>query len=72
MSFLFIKTLWSNLELGLIKWCATAFGIILGIYFREFLEPYFTLLWVVFVVMAIWGIILWAKKMKATKDGKAW
>lgn len=72
MNFFFIKTIWSNLELSLIKTPVTAYGILLGIYYTEFLRDYIELLWIVFAVTAVWTIILWAKKMKATRDGKAW
>ena len=72
MNFLFIKTLWTNIELGLVKVCATAFGIILGIYFYEFLGGYLVLLWIVFIVTAIWGIVMWAKKISTTDKAKLW
>lgn len=72
MNFLFIKTLWANIELSLIKVCATAFGIILGIYFDEFLKSYLILIWIIFIVTAIWGIILWTKKISATDKAKPW
>lgn len=72
MNFLFIKTLWTNIELGLIKISATAFGILLGIYFSEFLKSYLVLLGIVFVITAIGGIILWVKKTSTTDKTKPW
>jgi hypothetical protein len=72
MAFFIIKTIWSNIELIIINICSIAFGIILGIYYTEFLKAYLYLVWIVFGVVAIWGLIVWLRKMKVAKNTKSW
>jgi hypothetical protein len=64
MNFLKAKTTWTNAELGIFKSCVVSFGILIGLYFKEFLQSYLALFWIVFAIATVWTIVLWLKKMK--------
>ncbi len=64
MRFLQLLTTWSNAELGLLKVCLICFGISAGIYFYDYVKPWFGHFFIVFVITAIWALLLWIKKLK--------
>jgi hypothetical protein len=64
MNFLKLKTSWSTAELGLLKLCLISLGIVLGIFFYEFLKAQILLFFIVFIITAIYGLFLWIKKAK--------
>ena len=64
MRFLQLLTTWSNAELGLLKVCLISFGISAGIYFYDYVKLWFDYFFIVFVITAIWALLLWVKKLK--------
>lgn len=64
MNFLKIKTSWSNLEIGFLKVCVLSMGIIIGVYFYEFLKDYLLVFGTIFIATGIWAFYAWVKKMK--------
>lgn len=64
MNFFKRKTTWSNAELWLYKFCAACGGIIIGIFFYDFLSGHLFEFVAAFSATVIWVIYLWAKKMK--------
>jgi hypothetical protein len=44
-------------EVGMIKVCLLSLGILLGLYFSEFLANYLWLWWFLFVVLAVYFIV---------------
>lgn len=64
MDFLFKYTKWSNAELGIIKAAVTFSGISIGVYFYEYLKPYFPYFVGLFLIFGIWSGVLWIKKMQ--------
>ena len=64
MNFLKIKTSWSNFEIGFLKLCIMSMGIIIGIYFYEYLKNYLVVFGTIFVITGIWAFYSWIKKMK--------
>jgi len=67
MNFFKIKTSWSNAEFILIKLCMASVYILVGSYFHEFFENYYSVLIVIFTVTVIWFVYQWLKKMKSEK-----
>ncbi|WDF62650.1 hypothetical protein [Flavobacterium sp. KACC 22763] len=67
MNFFKIKTSWSNAEFILIKLCMASVYILVGSYFHEFFENYYSVLIVIFAVTVIWFVYQWLKKMKSEK-----
>ncbi|MFC0776496.1 hypothetical protein [Flavobacterium sp. HJSW_4] len=65
MNFFKIKTSWSNAEFILIKLCMASVYILVGSYFHEFFENYYSVLIAVFIVTVIWFVYQWLKKMKS-------
>ncbi|WP_289662735.1 hypothetical protein [Flavobacterium panacagri] len=68
MNFLKIKTSWSNADFILIKLCMASAYIFVGSYFHDFFTDYYTILFGVFVLTAIWFVYQWIKKMKSHSD----
>jgi len=64
MKFLKIKTSWSNAEFGLFKACVISYGMLIGIYFYEYVKNWVVPIWIVLGITATWTILLWVKKMK--------
>ncbi len=64
MNFLKTKTSWSNIELGIFKICVLSAGIILGMYFFEYLKKYTLQISGVLLFTSIITVYLWIKKMK--------
>ena len=64
MRFLRTITSWSNAELGLLKLCLSCFGICIGLYFHEYLQAWLAYFFAVYIIMAIWALLLWFKKIK--------
>lgn len=67
MNFLKTKTTWSNAEFGIFKTCVISYGILIGLYFNEFLKNYLAFFWIVFGIATMWTITLWINKMKNNK-----
>lgn len=65
MNFFKIKTSWSNAEFIIIKLCIASAYILIGSYFHDFFEDYYTPLFVIFGITVIWFIYLWLKKMNS-------
>ncbi len=65
MNFLKMKTSWSNSEFILIKLCMASVYILVGSYFHEFFQNYYSILIGIFIVTAIWFVYQWFKKMKS-------
>ncbi|MCR4031167.1 MULTISPECIES: hypothetical protein [Flavobacterium] len=68
MNFFKIKTSWSNAEFILIKLCMASVYILVGSYFHEFFENYYSVLIVIFIITTIWFVYQWLKKMKSKKQ----
>jgi len=66
MSFLTRKVVWANWQFGVLKLAMLALGIIIGVYFTDFLKPYVWLFGLVFLALAIWVTIMWVKAMRKT------
>ena len=49
-------------EIGLLKVCLVSFGIILGVYFFDALQPFLWLWWVLFGGLALYFIARWLKE----------
>jgi hypothetical protein len=64
MNFLSAKTTWTNAEFGIFKACVISYGILIGLYFNEFLKNYLAFFWIIFAIAAVWTIVLWVNKMK--------
>ena len=67
MNFFKIKTSWSNAEFILIKLCMASIYILVGSYFHDFFENYYSILIALFIVTVIWFVYQWVKKMKSQK-----
>ncbi|HEY1194759.1 hypothetical protein [Flavobacterium sp.] len=68
MNFFKIKTSWSNAEFIPIKLCMASVYILVGSYFHEFFENYYSVLIVIFIITSIWFVYQWLKKMKSQKQ----
>jgi len=68
MNFFKIKTSWSNAEFILIKLCMASAYILIGTYFHDFFKEYYTPLFILLGITAIWFFFAWLKKMKASKQ----
>jgi hypothetical protein len=66
MSFLTRKVIWANWQFGPLKLAMLTLGIMIGAYFADFLKPYVWLFGLVFLLTAIWVIIIWVKAMRKT------
>ncbi|MFZ1987571.1 MAG: hypothetical protein WAV21_00855 [Minisyncoccia bacterium] len=49
-------------QLGLFKLCMVALGIILGVYFKEFLMPLIVPITIAFIVPALYLFLVWWKQ----------
>ena len=62
----------ANWHLSMLKICCTCFGILIGIYFSEYLQDFVLPLFVVGVVTSIWITVVWFKAMcKDSCESKA-
>ncbi|MEN2490395.1 hypothetical protein AAYQ05_21505 [Flavobacterium sp. B11] len=68
MNFFKIKTSWSNAEFIPIKLCMASIYILIGSYFHEFFQNYYSVLIVIFAITVIWFVYQWLKKMKSEKQ----
>lgn len=64
MNFFKIKTTWSNAELIVLKVCIATAYLIIGSYFDKLFDVYLEPLAGFFVIMLVWSMYLWIKKMK--------
>lgn len=64
MHFFKIKTSWSNAEFILLKICLASAYLLAGAYFHDFFSNYYSALFVIFGVSAIWCVYWWVEKMK--------
>jgi hypothetical protein len=67
MDLLKIRTIWSNAELWLYKFCAACGGVILGIFFYDFLKGHLFELISAFTITVIWVAYIWSKKIRNSK-----
>lgn len=65
MSFMKAKTTWTNAEFIPLKLCVASIYIIVGSYFHDFFSKYYVPLFILFGILVIWAVALWAKKMRA-------
>jgi len=69
MSFLKVKTCWTNAEFIVLKLCIASAYILAGTYFHEFFQNYYIPFLAVFAVTATWSVYLWITKMKKGNGG---
>jgi len=65
LTFLKQFTSWSNAGLGLIKICATCFGLSVGIMYYQELALFLPVFMAVFGATAFVGVALWIKKTRS-------
>lgn len=70
MNFLNIKTTWSNAEFIPFKLCIASIYIVVGSYFHNFFQNYYTPLLIVFGITTVWTVYLWFIKMKKANREK--
>ena len=63
MSFLKVKTTWTNAELVPLKLCIATIYLLIGAYFKELVKEYAVSIFILFVVTMIWSMYLWIRKM---------
>ncbi|KFF01487.1 hypothetical protein [Flavobacterium hydatis] len=68
MSFLKIKTSWSNAEFIVLKLCIASAYILIGSYFHDFFSNYYIPQIILFSITVIWSVYLWLNKMKNNKQ----
>lgn len=60
MSFITRPIAWPSWKFGVLKLSMISFGVLIGAYFRDFVLPWETALWVVFgltaLVTTVWGV----------------
>ncbi|HJX05717.1 MAG TPA: hypothetical protein VJ461_03335 [Candidatus Nanoarchaeia archaeon] len=54
-------------QIGFFKWACISFGILVGVYFAEFWESIFWLVWVVFIVTLVFSLAFMFDLMKKKK-----
>jgi hypothetical protein len=64
MDFFKTKTNWSNAEFVLIKICIASAYLLIGAYFHSFFINYYSALFIIFGVSAIWCVYWWTEKMR--------
>ena len=55
-------------EIGMLKTCLVSLGIILGVYFNEWLTPLLALWWILFIATAIYFMTKYVKEEIAHKE----
>jgi len=65
MNFPTRKVSWVNWQFGLLKIAMISFGILLGVYFRDFWRPILTLVWIAGAVSMIWVSVIWLLAMRS-------
>ncbi len=68
MNFFKVKTCWTNAELIPVKLGIAAGYVLLGAYFHNFFRHYYLPVLALFVIMIIWAVYLWLRKMKDPKE----
>ena len=58
------KYSWNGWQFGVLKLAMIAFGILLGAYFAGFWKKILWLVWVVFILLAVWSLVIWCDSMK--------
>jgi hypothetical protein len=66
VSFLSRTVVWANWQFGVLKLAVLALGIMIGVYFADFLKPYLWLCRLVFFFTGTWVTIIWVRAMQKT------
>jgi hypothetical protein len=64
MNFLTRSVPWETWQFGLLKIAMISVGILLGVYFTEFLKALLPGIWVVAVVTSVWVTAIWFQAIK--------
>ncbi len=67
MKFLKRKTTWTNGEIGIIKSAMICLGIVLGLYFYNYLNDLISLFFILFIVTGIFSTLLYVGKRQKNK-----
>jgi len=51
-------------QAGLFKICLLSLGIIIGVYFKSFFVGLIPVLWIIFIVLAVYLTWVWFKQIK--------
>ncbi len=57
------KSSWSVWEMGGLKACLISLGILIGSTWPTILTPYAPIFWAIFIVFAIWGLIVYFRQV---------
>ncbi len=64
MGFLKPPKVWTNVDLGLLKWCCIFFGMIIGAYLSDVVKDYLWVFIIVTVALAVKPTIYYWKRSK--------
>ena len=57
-------------QFSVLKLSMISFGILIGSYFAGFWKPLLPVVWVVFIVTAVWASIMWLQQMRINESDK--